>query len=82
MKKVFNVLVIVLFMSSFLNASGKIKTAETHNYDHCSFQTSVMEFGALYWGFSPSEAFEMGSNSFDRCVDAANLESAIYWRNN
>ncbi|MCL8007882.1 hypothetical protein M8845_10635 [Gelidibacter japonicus] len=82
MKKIFNVFVIVLFMISFSNASGKIKSAEIHNYDHCSFQASVVEFGALYYGFSPSEAYEMGSNSFDYCVDKANLESAIYWSNN
>ena len=82
MKKIFNVLVIVLFMSSFLNATGKIKTAETHNYDHCSLQANVIKFGALRYGFSQSEACEMGSNSFDYCVDKANLESAMYWDNN
>ncbi|WP_417369571.1 hypothetical protein [Gelidibacter japonicus] len=82
MNKIFNVLVIVLFMSSFLNASGKIKTAEIHNYDHCSLQASIIEFGALRYGFSQSEAYEMGSNSFDYCVDKANLESAMYWENN
>lgn len=82
MKKVFNVLVIVLFMSSFLNASGKVKSVEIHNYDNCSYQASVIEYVAVFYGFSQSQAYEMGSNSFDSCVDNANLEAASYWRNN
>jgi len=32
-------------------------------------------------GFSFEDAYEMGNNALESCVDSVNLEAAHYWNN-
>jgi hypothetical protein len=76
-RKIFSALAVVLFMSSNLNANTQ--TSIMHNYDHCYDEALAKEKFALGLGFSYSDAYEMGSNQFQQCVDNTNLQAAIYW---
>lgn len=73
MRKLLCTLVASLFCLS-LSSSNQIVTGI---YDHCFAEANFTEGMALYLGFSASDAYEMGNNTFDRCIDVANLEFAL-----
>ncbi|WMI68831.1 hypothetical protein [Mangrovimonas sp. YM274] len=69
MKKILYSTMIGFTFISSVNASG-------YNYEGCVTVALANEHLALKLGFSASEAYEMGSNAFDYCVDQKNIAAA------
>ena len=78
--KMLSLFAIVLFMgSSFSSTSMNISASVgdcSFNYDHCIYTAGVKTFVASHWGFTPAEAYEMGNNAYDSCVDNVDIEAA------
>jgi hypothetical protein len=71
-KKSFALVAALLLMSS-----SSLSAFSSSTYDECFILADIREGIALYWGFSASQAYEMGSNAFDSCVDNINIQAAI-----
>ena len=81
MKNLFSVLLLTIVMAGNLNAFEK-ENYLANNYDHCIDSARLMEVLAMTVGFSAAEAYEMGNNAFENCVDRENLSAAMYWQVN
>lgn len=81
MRKIFSVLLLTIFMAGNLNAFEK-EMVLPHNYDDCIYTANLQQTLALLAGFSSADAYEMGNNAYQNCVDQVDIKAATYWQNN
>ena len=61
--------------------NGNSEKCLPHNYDDCIAIANIRQNLAMLVGFSFEDAYEMGNNALESCVDSVNLEAAHYWNN-